>query len=47
MAVEAMVGDCGCVMGSDDDVNMSLCVLELINEVLLPGQVHTEQRGME
>lgn len=47
MALEATVGDGGCVLGSDDDVNMSLCVLEFRNEVLLPGQVCTEQRGME
>ena len=47
MALEATVGDGGCVVGSDDDVSMSLCVLEFRNAVLLPGQVYTKQRGME
>lgn len=47
MALEAMVGDGGGVVGLDDDVNMFLCVHELTSEVLLPGQVYTEQRGME
>lgn len=43
----ALVGDSGCVVGSDDDVSMSLCMLEFRNMVFLPGQVYTEQRGME
>lgn len=30
-----------------DDVSMSLCMLEFRNMVFLPGQVYTEQRGME
>lgn len=47
MALEATVGDGGCVVGSNDDVNVCLCVLEFRNVVLLPGQVYTEQRGME
>lgn len=43
----ALVGDGGCVVGSDDDVSVSLCMFEFRNVVFLPGQVYTEQRGME
>lgn len=42
----ALVGDGGCVVGSDDGVSMSLCMLEFRNMVFLPGQVYTEHRGM-
>lgn len=33
----------GCVVGSDDDVNRSLCMLEFRKVMLLPGQVCTER----
>lgn len=46
MSLEATVGDGVCVVGSDDDVRTSLCMLEFRSVMFLPGQVYTEKRGM-
>lgn len=42
----AVVGDGGCVVGLDDGVSVSLCMLKFRNMVFLPGQVYTKQGGM-